>query len=64
MFFYSLFSRACPCADAWVGAFRTTHALRYYTSFRTGLTPLLHAPHAANGYMREACGGQAVRLGA
>ncbi|MCS7076745.1 MAG: hypothetical protein NZ455_08555 [Bacteroidia bacterium] len=31
-----------------VGAFRTTLPLRCYTSFRTGLTPLLHAPHADN----------------
>ncbi|MDW8301685.1 MAG: hypothetical protein RML38_04425 [Bacteroidia bacterium] len=33
-------------ANARVGAFRTTRALRCCTSFRTGLTPLLHAPHA------------------
>ncbi|MCS7076673.1 MAG: hypothetical protein NZ455_08190 [Bacteroidia bacterium] len=35
-------------AGARVGAFRTTLTLRCYTSFRTGLTPLLHAPHASN----------------
>ncbi|MDW8348150.1 MAG: hypothetical protein RML94_14405 [Bacteroidia bacterium] len=35
-------------AFARVGAFRTTLTLRCYTSFRTGLTPLLHAPHAFN----------------
>ncbi|MCS7076565.1 MAG: hypothetical protein NZ455_07650 [Bacteroidia bacterium] len=41
-----------PLANARVGAFRTSHALRCYTSFRTGLTPLLHAPHATTQHPR------------